>query len=58
MTNQKDCKNASQKPQAKENPPLFTGNPMRDTSVSQFEKLSEAIQAIFDTIAKRKGRRI
>lgn len=36
------------------NSPLFTGNYRRDTSISEFEKIAEASQAIFDMMKSRK----
>ena len=36
------------------NNPLFTGNYRRDTSISEFEKIAEASQAIFDMMKSRK----
>ena len=34
--------------------PLFTGDYMRDSSVSEYEKVAEASQAIFNAIIKKK----
>ena len=36
------------------NSPLFTGDYRRDTSISEFEKIAEASQAIFDMMKSRK----
>lgn len=36
------------------NSPLFTGNYRRATSISEFEKIAEASQAIFDMMKSRK----
>ena len=35
------------------NSPLFTGEHRRDTSISEFEKIAEASQAIFDMMKSR-----
>ena len=40
-----------------ERTPLFTGNYLRDSSVSPYEKIAEGVQAIFDYIKKKKGKK-
>ena len=37
--------------------PLFTGDYIRDTSVSEGEKMAEASQAIFNAIVKKIGQK-
>ena len=37
--------------------PLFTGDYIRDTSVSEGEKMAEASQAIFNAIMKKRGKK-
>ena len=39
------------------NEPLFTGDYMRDSSVSEYEKIAEASQAIFNAIIKKKDKK-
>ena len=36
------------------NSPLFMGDYRRDTSISEFEKIAEASQAIFDMMKSKK----
>ena len=37
--------------------PLFTGDYIHDTSVSEGEKIAEASQAIFNAIVKKRGKK-
>ena len=37
--------------------PLFTGDYIHDTSVSEGEKIAEASQAIFNAIMKKRGKK-
>ena len=37
--------------------PLFTGDYIRDTSVSEGEKMAEASQAIFNAVVKKIGQK-
>ena len=37
--------------------PLFTGDYMHDTSVSEMEKIAEASNAIFNAIVKKRGKK-
>ena len=39
------------------NEPLFTGDYMRDSSVSEYEKVAEASQVIFNAIIKKKDKK-